>query len=47
MCRNNGFKLLLYDTCEKGLLQAHHGNFGTLVKLLNIYFCYLNLFNHG
>ena len=32
---------------RKGLLQEHIDRFCSLVKLLNIYYCYLNLLNHG
>ena len=32
---------------RKSLLQAHHDRCCSLVKLLCIYFCYLNLLNHG
>ena len=46
MSRNSTKKWKLISVW-KGLLQAHHNKCSALVKLLCIYFCYLDLLNHG
>ena len=48
--KNATIKFLSYycqALVRKGLLQAHHDKYCSLVKLLCIYFCYFIRLNHG